>query len=361
MPAKVKTLKDTGISSTDNEAIVKYLQFKGIDPLPKVVPALLNSADITNYVALTGMLCPFNINNLKPASYGIPLLGKCVFWDAEGIRKSAVIGHEDIFTLPKNSITFVTLEPTIRLPDYIAARFNLTIDQIYRGLLLGTGPLVDPGFSGKLSIPLHNLTANDYSLRGGDRLIWIEFTKISPIDSWKNTDNSMNYNLLGKYVPFPEKKNKRDDVDDYLYEADPHRPIRSSIPLEIHKAAENVRIASQRAYEAEKTIRKLSIGFVIGTVIAATATIISLFASIYQVNSLVQDAVNYVSNANELSSTKFSNFRATENNTNAEINALQTQVANLKNTLNTPIPTNSQNILLSEIVTETPYPTTTQR
>ncbi len=28
---------------------------------------------------------------------------------------------------------------------------------VYKGLLLGTGPIVDPGFVGKLYIPLHKL------------------------------------------------------------------------------------------------------------------------------------------------------------------------------------------------------------
>jgi hypothetical protein len=55
------------------------------------------------------------------------------------------------------------------------------------GPLLGTGPLVDPGFRGKLLIPMHNLTASDYELATKEALIWIEFTKTTyncePIES----------------------------------------------------------------------------------------------------------------------------------------------------------------------------------
>ena len=61
----------------------------------------------------------------------------------------------DGFDLAPNSIAFVALEPCFRIPEYMALRFNLKIKHIYKGLLLGTGPLVDPGFSGKLFIPLH--------------------------------------------------------------------------------------------------------------------------------------------------------------------------------------------------------------
>jgi hypothetical protein len=45
--------------------------------------------------------------------------------------------------------------------------------------LLGTGPLVDPGFHGKLLVPLHNLTSDEYTIRGDEGLIWMEFTKTS--------------------------------------------------------------------------------------------------------------------------------------------------------------------------------------
>lgn len=36
---------------------------------------------------------------------------------------------------------------------------------------------MDPGYWGKLCIPLHNLTDEDYSIPLNDGLIWIEFTK----------------------------------------------------------------------------------------------------------------------------------------------------------------------------------------
>ena len=50
--------------------------------------------------------------------------------------------------------------------------------------MLGTGPLIDPGFGGQILIPLHNLTDNDYELCGGDGIIWVEFTKVSKNDYW---------------------------------------------------------------------------------------------------------------------------------------------------------------------------------
>ena len=66
--------------------VQRYQTFSAVDPLPDVPSALLNSADLLDYVADTGMIYPFRIDmaeqskTLKPATYGVPLLGKYVYW-----------------------------------------------------------------------------------------------------------------------------------------------------------------------------------------------------------------------------------------------------------------------------------------
>ena len=131
-----------------------------------------------SYVKRTGLIYPFYDKDLKSASYTARIAGKCKFWDEEAkqfIEKDLKSSGDKIILKP-NSIAFVGIEPTFRLPDYIALRFNLKITHVYRGLLLGTGPLIDPGFVGKISIPLHNLTSNEYIFSFNESLIWIEFT-----------------------------------------------------------------------------------------------------------------------------------------------------------------------------------------
>ena len=94
----------------------------------------------------------------------------------------------DIVELPRNSVTYLWMKEKFLLPEYIAARFNLHIRHVHKGILLGTGPLVDPGFFGSLLVPLHNLTDNDYELEGGDGFIWVEFTKLSRHEFWSNNN-----------------------------------------------------------------------------------------------------------------------------------------------------------------------------
>jgi deoxycytidine triphosphate deaminase len=226
-------LPNSPYAATLDEAKRRFAVHTKRDPFPRIAPALLNSQDIADYVAATGMVFPFHedAQHLKPASYEVPLGGLYVAWDENEVRQQAEIDPGEPFILKANSITFVTLEPYLQLPDYIAIRFNLRITNIYRGILLGTGPLVDPGFVGRLSVPLHNLTLNDYELMGGDGLIWMEFTKVSPINDAEHAPLPSTVKRQGKFYSFPRSGGRELNVVDYLHKAEPGgRAIRSSIP-----------------------------------------------------------------------------------------------------------------------------------
>jgi deoxycytidine triphosphate deaminase len=216
----------------DREAHDKYEKAKLSDPYPDIYPALLCASDIVKYVTATGMISPFHNNSqqIKQAAYAVKMLGKCIYWDDDGKKQEFDIKDKDEFILKRNSIAFVSLEPRFRIPYYIALRFNLQIAHIHRGILLGTGPLIDPGFDGKLAIPLHNLTMNDYILRGGDDLIWVEFTKINIGKDLLNDEK------LAKYVEFKPEKNIS-DINDYLHKAYYGHPIQSSL-AEIRRIAD---------------------------------------------------------------------------------------------------------------------------
>ena len=58
----------TRYAATDDDAAARFQKYGGIDPFPDIPPALLNSADISDYVASTGMIYPFYEQLQKPAS-----------------------------------------------------------------------------------------------------------------------------------------------------------------------------------------------------------------------------------------------------------------------------------------------------
>jgi deoxycytidine triphosphate deaminase len=286
------------VAATDAEARARFESARSRDPFPEIPPSLLNSADVYDYVRVTAMLHPFRPGDLKPASYEARIAGKCIWWDEAGRRHELDLGgNADQFVLRNNSIAFVQVEPYFRLPDYIALRFNLKITYVHRGILLGTGPLVDPGFEGRLLIPLHNLTTNDYTFRSGEGLIWMEFTKTSPLPGSPGNPVTA-VTRRGVYEPFPDKK-KRLQPHDYLAKAAPHTHIRSSIPeatrmsseaaersaRDAGAAAQAAEDVERRTGDLERRIRRYSLWSVIGGAIAVVALAIATW-------SLIQDTWN---------------------------------------------------------------------
>lgn len=289
-------------ANNDNEAKSRAAKYAKSDPFPSVPVALLSSAEIYDYARVTGMIFPFDAECLKSASYEAHVSGKFIMWTAKGDREEQDVKKGEKIVLPANSIAFVQVEPQFRLPDYIALRFNLRITHVHRGLLLGTGPLVDPGFHGRLLIPLHNLTASDYEIDTNKALIWIEFTKTTfGFDDFSNSD--LDPTRPRPYRGFPDDK-KNLEPETYLHKANKSNPIRSSIPDVIESSENEAKLASDRAKNAEESaqnaqnaaegIRKQAtrIGFIsLFVLVVATATLL------YQIFSLVQDTQSLVLDA----------------------------------------------------------------
>ena len=267
----------------------KYYQ---LDPLPDIQSALLNSYDIKRYVDEGCLLEKLDESRLKPASYELRFLGELHYWELESTgklgRKILPICDKTLVPIPKNSITYLWIEEKFLLPEYIAARFNLHIRHVHKGILLGTGPLVDPGFFGRILIPLHNLTDNDYMLEGGEGIIWVEFTKLSMNGFWEED---------------PEKgQRKTEQRDQYLKKfsvlkdiQDPDQYFKKSIKIEdgvqsaFKGALDDAKTSADEARNQADSIRRKiqNIGY-----IAIVALILTFGAFLYQGFSFVSQIVD---------------------------------------------------------------------
>jgi len=271
-------------AATDAEAATRFEKLGSIDPFPEIEPALLNTTDIADYVAATGMIFPFNYSPeaLKTATYEVAILGPYTYWDENLERVEDTLDRDALFTIPPNTIAFVSLEPKFRIPEYLAVRFNLHIAHIHRGLLLGTGPLVDPGFEGRLAVPLHNLTLNPYTIRGGDGLIWLEVTKVSPRRAQLKSRVAPEFARNNrKFFAFDSKKRNL-TLRDYLFRANQGRPIASSINFVAERAAR----AAERARSA--AARFVNLGY-LGAGIGLLAVIVGVVAITYASFTLTHD------------------------------------------------------------------------
>jgi hypothetical protein len=107
--------------------------------------------------------------------------------DSEGkIRKMG--NDKTYFYMEPNSIVYVSSAEKLNLPFYIVARFNLRVKWVYKGILLGTGPQVDPGFKGNLSCPLFNLTDRAVRIKLDEMFATIDFERTSDFCEGKPWD-----------------------------------------------------------------------------------------------------------------------------------------------------------------------------
>ncbi len=218
------------------DAIADQWEFR--DPFPDIAPALLTAEQLFNYAKTTSLISPFSEVNIKGATYEVGIGGHAYYWDERKKRRrpSVVVEGKLGIELKPNSITFVETDIEFLLPQYIAIRFNLHIKLVHRGLLLGTGPIVDPGFRGKLLIPLHNLTSTSYTIEAGEKIIWTEFTKTA----FGSASKAKGYIKKDeKFGCFPPGK-RRLSADQYLWKANANNPIMSSISGFVAQTEERV-------------------------------------------------------------------------------------------------------------------------
>jgi len=291
----------------------KYEYFAKKDPFPYIPDALLNSIDILKYVLTTGMLDPFIPKDLHGATYTCNFSGASRYWDDNGVQQD---GTEELELRP-NSIAFLEVETMFRIPEYLILRFNLMVQHVHKGLLLGTGPIVDPEFQGKLYIPLHNLTSNTYIIKKGTPLIGVEFTKLSKykqryfskksqigkvvstlnFSSISHVTRKFEPRALNEYISraligderFRKKKAALRSKSDEL-------SIGSSIPKVIKEAQNAACLAEKNAKNAEESARKMekqnkrvTIWTIAGLVIAFIAVGLSVLEIINDVSKRVDD------------------------------------------------------------------------
>ena len=282
-------------ASSEEEFDARAYKFLQSDPFPSVPPALLSTAEILDYDRVTGMsgiLDGIKDEHLKAASLEIFIGGEYVYWSGKKKIKKTLTKDDVFLKLPANSIVFVQTSNSFRLPEYIAMRFNLRITHVHRGLLLGTGPLVDPGFRGRLLIPLHNLTSSDYLLDTRKALIWAEFTKTSAHFERLSPQAASLVNLTGGKRPVNSIENYKKNVppDEYLFKAGGGYPIASSIPSAVRSARRD----AKQAQEATEKVQAWARGFGLLAVLGAVLGIAGIVNTTW---SLVHTAGTAASNA----------------------------------------------------------------
>ncbi|MEY9326240.1 hypothetical protein [Sinorhizobium fredii] len=292
------------------------------DPLKRIPPSLLAAEHIIAYVEKTGLVSPFDASEeagrLKKASYEGRIGRKAFTFNDSTLEP---VGFKDgVLKIAANSIVFVECDLEFRLPSYIALRFNLQIKHVHRGLLLGTGPIVDPGYWGKLCIPLHNLTNEDYFIAENEGIIWVDFTK--------TTLPSNATNSKGKD---PSTKNTW-DIQKFILKASNENgngklaPIQSSIGIAVESVRKESNDAKKVSERTESKVNKfafwgliVSIISIIGLAIGIYSLEVSHFSfyttqtALYQnyINGSVSSINESIKNASEVADKRLDDFNRT--------------------------------------------------
>ena len=219
----------------------------------------------------------------------------------------------DAIEIPPNGLIYVGVLETVNIPYFMIARFNMKVSEVYRGLLLGTGPQVNPGFSGHLACPIHNLTNENKYLYSGDQFAQIDFIKTTPLppDLTVNSRGVIDTDEVVGYQSFPFPLWSGHDVEDRTKRSIPDRlPRGESVRSGLQKLTEDVR----------NNFHRQLIQF--AAVFALVTILISVFVVVLDVQRHVPNLLVSDSTADELS--------ATDSELRAQIEQVQEELAEMR-------------------------------
>ena len=136
---------------------------------------VLLSNRIESYVHSHSMIQPFRKANLEPAGYQMRV-GERYF---RGLQREQLQDDSTLEIKPYEVVVMETVEH-LRIPRFMIARWNIKVKLAYKGLLWVGAAQVDPGYVGKLSCPIYNLSRKPVILKKGDKLALIDFVKTTP-------------------------------------------------------------------------------------------------------------------------------------------------------------------------------------
>ena len=119
---------------------------------------------------------PFEHKQLQPASYDLRVGPEAA---TSSHREKINLAEKGFFELAPSDFAIVISEEKISLDNHHTARFGLRSKWARKGLVATTGAQIDPGFEGRLTVGLTNLTNKKISLSHMDDFLTVEFHRLS--------------------------------------------------------------------------------------------------------------------------------------------------------------------------------------
>lgn len=135
---------------------------------------ILSDLDIRHFID-TGDIVIWDFSNeLEPASYDLRI-GK------EGMIEQGTVNIEEkkYIKIPRGAIIVIYPLEKIKLSTRVAARYGLRSHFARKGLVLLSGPQIDPGFNGTLAVTLFNAGTSEVVLSYMEKFATIEFSLLN--------------------------------------------------------------------------------------------------------------------------------------------------------------------------------------
>jgi deoxycytidine triphosphate deaminase len=87
--------------------------------------------------------------------------------------------EKGLLTIPAGDFALVSTLEQVELPSNLAGHIGLRSQYARRGLVLLSGPQIDPGFRGVLVLGVTNLSPRDIVIAHGERFCTVEFYQLS--------------------------------------------------------------------------------------------------------------------------------------------------------------------------------------
>jgi len=115
---------------------------------------------------------PFEASSLQPASYDLRV-GKYAF--TSSLKEKMDVSEKGILRIEPGEFAVVETLETLKFGDQIAAQLGLRSEFARQGLMMLSGPQIDPGFKGLIIVRLINLAPNTIVLIYGTPFLTTQF------------------------------------------------------------------------------------------------------------------------------------------------------------------------------------------
>jgi len=131
---------------------------------------ILSDVDIRQFIADRDIVISNFSGELEPASYDLRV-GK------EAVAQDGVVNIEEkkYAKIPRGATVVIYPYEQIKLSTKVAARYGLRSRFARKGLILLSGPQIDPGFEGTLSVTIFNAGTSEVVLGYQEKFVTIEF------------------------------------------------------------------------------------------------------------------------------------------------------------------------------------------